>query len=233
MLFSSLSQRLDVHLQDHQEELFCHKEHLNALRTKEKDSRVQVSNNKAEITRLEKQMRNLESELSAQRSTIEGQVRPRRTVTTPSLTDGLIDLLHSAGEPAHQPASQALTAHRRHTDRWKANIRVQDCRADRWRGGEEEVRRHAQQHPEGGRGRSHCHGNKLFSVDKCFTSTFVTLCRQNDIRGLRSKMEKSETHRRDLNNAVEELMLICDTNEKELKKLVSVEQVSHPPGPPY
>lgn len=40
-------------------------------------------------------------------------------------------------------------------------------------------------------------------------------------------MEKSETHRRDLSTTVEELMLICDTSEKQLNKLVSVEQVSH------
>lgn len=40
-------------------------------------------------------------------------------------------------------------------------------------------------------------------------------------------MEKSETHRRDLSNMVEELMLICDTSEKELNKLVCTEQVSH------
>lgn len=40
-------------------------------------------------------------------------------------------------------------------------------------------------------------------------------------------MEKSETHRRDLSTTVEELMLICDTSEKELNKLVCVEQVSH------
>lgn len=39
-------------------------------------------------------------------------------------------------------------------------------------------------------------------------------------------MEKSETHRRDLGDRVEELMLICDTSEKELNKLVCVEQVS-------
>lgn len=117
LLFSSLSQRLDVQLQDHQEELFCHKEHLNALRTKEKDSTAQVSNNKAQITRLEKQRRSLESELSAQRSTIEGQVRSDRTVTTPSLADDRIGLLRFPGESAHQPASQAVAAHRRHTDR--------------------------------------------------------------------------------------------------------------------
>lgn len=80
MLFSSLSQRLDVQLRNHQEELFCHREHLNGLRTKEKDSSAQVSNNKAELNRLEKQMRNLESELSAQRSTVEGQVRSHRSV---------------------------------------------------------------------------------------------------------------------------------------------------------
>lgn len=44
-------------------------------------------------------------------------------------------------------------------------------------------------------------------------------------------MEKSETRRRDLSSTVEELMLICDTSEKELNKLVSVEQVSHSRGP--
>lgn len=38
-------------------------------------------------------------------------------------------------------------------------------------------------------------------------------------------MEKSEAHRRDLSGAAEELMLICDASEKELNKLVSVEQV--------
>lgn len=68
------SQRLDDQLQDHQEDLFCHKEQLNTLRTEEKDYTARFSSNKTEITRLEKQTRNLESELSAQRSTIEGQV---------------------------------------------------------------------------------------------------------------------------------------------------------------
>lgn len=52
------------------------------------------------------------------------------------------------------------------------------------------------------------------------------LRRQEEIRSLRNKMEKSETHRRDLSHTVEELMLICDTSEKELNKLVCVEQVS-------
>ncbi|CAF97555.1 unnamed protein product [Tetraodon nigroviridis] len=51
-----------------------------------------------------------------------------------------------------------------------------------------------------------------------------TLCRQNDIRGLRSKTEKAESRRRGLSNAAEELMLVCDASEKELDKLVGVEQ---------
>lgn len=38
-------------------------------------------------------------------------------------------------------------------------------------------------------------------------------------------MEKLEAQRRDLSSAVEELMLICDTSEKELNKLVSMGQV--------
>lgn len=39
-------------------------------------------------------------------------------------------------------------------------------------------------------------------------------------------MEKSESRRRDLSSAAEELMLICDTSEKELGRLVGEEQVS-------
>lgn len=118
MLFSSLSQRLDVQLRNHQEELFCRREHLNAVRTKEKDSTAQLSNNKAELSRLEKQTRSLESELSAQRSTVEGQVRSRGSVTThphhARVTTAVS--LPSPGESAQQPASQAVPAHRRPAD---------------------------------------------------------------------------------------------------------------------
>ena len=150
MLFSSLCQRLDVQLQDHQEELFGQKEHLNALRTREKDSSAQLSNNRAEIGRLEKQMRNLESELSAQRSTVEGQVRSHGPAAAPSLPDHHSDLLRFPGEPAGQSASQALPAHRPRSDGRKANIGGQDCRAGRRRAGEDGVSQHARQPPEGG-----------------------------------------------------------------------------------
>lgn len=44
-------------------------------------------------------------------------------------------------------------------------------------------------------------------------------------------MEKAETHRGDLSSAVEELMLVCDTSEKELNKLVRGEQVAPSRGP--
>lgn len=43
-------------------------------------------------------------------------------------------------------------------------------------------------------------------------------------------MEKSERSRRDLDGKVEELMLVCDTSQRELSKLVSMEQVPRTTG---
>lgn len=76
---------------------------------------------------------------------------------------------------------------------------------------------------------------RIAAATSCFPSMNASprplplFARQNDIRGLRSKTETSESRRRGLSNTVEELMLICDAGEKELNKLVGVEQVSPPP----
>lgn len=60
-------------------------------------------------------MRNLENELSAQRSTMEGQVRSHGMIPTPSLLGAptSVTLLNVLGEPALQPATEAIAAQRR------------------------------------------------------------------------------------------------------------------------
>uniref|UniRef100_H3CQW0 Coiled-coil domain-containing protein 39 n=1 Tax=Tetraodon nigroviridis TaxID=99883 RepID=H3CQW0_TETNG len=166
--------RLDVQLQDHQEELFSCKEQLNVLRRKEKDSTAQVSNNKSEISRLERQTRNLEGEISAQRSTVEGQ--------------------------ENQLAGLRLKLSLLTGDIQTDQKQILEAKIAELSGDVEEKKKSA---------------GALSSILKEA---------ENDIRGLRSKTEKAESRRRGLSNAAEELMLVCDASEKELDKLVGVEQ---------
>ncbi|TWW72836.1 coiled-coil domain-containing protein 39 [Takifugu flavidus] len=166
--------RLEDQLQEQQEELFCHKEELNTLRTQEKDTTARVSSNKTEITRLEKQMRSLENELSAQRSTVEGQ--------------------------ENQLSSLGLKLSLLRGDVQSDEKQILEAKIAELTGDVEEKKKSAA---------------ALSSILKEA---------EDEIRSLRNKMEKSETRRRDLSNTVEELMLICDTSEKELNKLVCVEQ---------
>lgn len=72
-LACALLQELDVQLRDCREELFCRKEHLQALNMKEKDSIAQVSKSKSTIISLDNQLRKVEKELMRQQMTISGQ----------------------------------------------------------------------------------------------------------------------------------------------------------------
>lgn len=75
VLACALLQELDVQLRDCRNELLCRKEHLQALKTKEKDSNAQVSKSKSAITNMKSQLRKLEQELVRQQRTMSEQAR--------------------------------------------------------------------------------------------------------------------------------------------------------------
>uniref|UniRef100_A0A8C4DBN9 Coiled-coil domain-containing protein 39 n=1 Tax=Dicentrarchus labrax TaxID=13489 RepID=A0A8C4DBN9_DICLA len=157
---------LDVQLRDCREELFCRKERLQALKTKEKDSIAQVSRNKATVSNLKSKLRKLEQELMRQQMTMSEQA-----LWCYSLKYQYIFLLLSYEKEMLDMKIAELT-------------KTLDEK------------------------------NKTASM---FNSTLKEC--EDDIRYLRKEMEKSDSQKRDLTGKVDELMLLCNTNEKELKRI--------------
>uniref|UniRef100_A0A8P4KD13 Coiled-coil domain-containing protein 39 n=1 Tax=Dicentrarchus labrax TaxID=13489 RepID=A0A8P4KD13_DICLA len=160
---------LDVQLRDCREELFCRKERLQALKTKEKDSIAQVSRNKATVSNLKSKLRKLEQELMRQQMTMSEQ--DNQVIYLGKKLAQLQGDIHSDEKEMLDMKIAELT-------------KTLDEK------------------------------NKTASM---FNSTLKEC--EDDIRYLRKEMEKSDSQKRDLTGKVDELMLLCNTNEKELKRI--------------
>ncbi|TMS10168.1 Coiled-coil domain-containing protein 39 [Larimichthys crocea] len=160
---------LDVQLRDCRNELLCRKEHLQALKTKEKDSNAQVSKSKSAITNMKSQLRKLEQELVRQQRTMSEQDSQIMNLDT-KLAQMKGNIQSDENNMLEMIISELAEA--------------------------------------------------LEQKKKTATMLTNTLkeC-EDDIRFLRKEMEMSGAQKRDLTTKVEELQLLQNSNEKELKRL--------------
>ncbi|CAG5896977.1 coiled-coil domain-containing protein 39 [Menidia menidia] len=159
---------LNARMGDLIEELSRQKDHLQAVKRKERDYVAQVSRSKTTIACLERQHRKLDKELTRQMSTMNKQ-----------------DI--------------EITMLKRKLARLQGNVdsdekEILDTKIAEMTKDLEDKKRTAR--TLGG------------SLKEC----------EDDIRCLRKEVRKSEAQKRDLTDKVEELMLLCNTSEKELKR---------------
>uniref|UniRef100_A0A671U093 Coiled-coil domain-containing protein 39 n=1 Tax=Sparus aurata TaxID=8175 RepID=A0A671U093_SPAAU len=162
------NKELDVQLRDCREELFRHKEHLQALKTKEMDSVSQISRSKSTITNLNSQLRKLEKELLTQQRAINEQ-----DTQIFRLDKKLAQLQGDINTEEKQMLDQKIAELTEALEEKK----------------------------------------KMASM---LTNTLKES--EDDTRYLRKEKERSDAQKRYLTDKVEELLLLCDTSEEELKR---------------